>query len=37
VTPQAPLGQALLNKMVGDTVKVKAGGVIKEYELVRVL
>jgi len=36
VTPQAPLGQALLNKTVGDAVKVKAGGVVKEYEVVRV-
>jgi transcription elongation GreA/GreB family factor len=37
VTPQAPLGQALLNKMVGDVVKVKAGTAVKEYEVVRVI
>lgn len=37
VNPQAPLGQALINKMVGDVAKVKAGAVVKEYEVVRVL
>ena len=36
VTPQAPLGQALMNKRVGDAVKVRAGAVIKEYEIVQV-
>jgi transcription elongation GreA/GreB family factor len=37
LTPQSPLGQALMNKMVGDAVKIKTGSAIKEYEIIRVL
>lgn len=37
LTPQAPLGQVLMNKMVGDIVKLKTGSTLKEYEIVRIL
>ncbi len=37
LTPQAPLGQVLMNKMVGDTVKLKTGTTVKEFEILRVL
>ncbi|HYX36345.1 MAG TPA: GreA/GreB family elongation factor [Oligoflexus sp.] len=37
LTPQSPLGQALLHKNVGDAVKIRAGSAIKEYEILQVL
>ncbi len=37
LTPQAPLGQVLMNKMVGDIVKLKTGSAVKEFEILRVL
>lgn len=36
LTPQSPLGQALMNKMVGDTVKVRTGSLIKEHEVLQI-
>jgi transcription elongation GreA/GreB family factor len=37
LTPQAPLGQLLMNKEVGDTVKLKMGSVSKDYEIISIL
>jgi transcription elongation GreA/GreB family factor len=37
LTPQAPLGQALMNKMVGDTVNVRIGATRREYEIIHIL
>ncbi len=37
VTPQAPLGRALLGKHVGDEVAVRVAQGVKEYELVALI
>jgi transcription elongation GreA/GreB family factor len=37
LTPQAPLGQALMNKVVGDLIKLKTGTAIKEYEILQII
>jgi hypothetical protein len=37
LTPQAPLGQLLMNKEVGDTVTLKMGPGTKDYEITRIL
>ncbi|WP_176736992.1 GreA/GreB family elongation factor [Oligoflexus tunisiensis] len=37
LTPQAPLGQALMNKTVGDTVTVKTDASRKEYDIIHIL
>jgi hypothetical protein len=36
ITPPSPMGQALLGKMVGDVVEVRAEGRVREYEIVAV-
>lgn len=36
LTPQSPMGQALLGKAVGDVVEVRAEGRVREYEIVTV-
>jgi transcription elongation GreA/GreB family factor len=33
VTPQSPLGEALLGKKVGDRVRVEIRGGVREYRL----
>ncbi|MDQ7002029.1 MAG: GreA/GreB family elongation factor [Ghiorsea sp.] len=37
ITPQAPLGRALMGKEVGDVVEIKATNKTTEYEVVNVL
>ncbi|MDQ7003788.1 MAG: GreA/GreB family elongation factor [Ghiorsea sp.] len=37
ITPQAPLGRALLGKKVGDVVEIKAANKSTEYEVVGIL
>jgi len=37
ITPQAPLGRALIGKEVGDVVEIKAANKTSEYEVVGVL
>ncbi|MDQ6983869.1 MAG: GreA/GreB family elongation factor [Ghiorsea sp.] len=37
ITPQAPLGRALISKEVGDVVEIKAANKTTEYEVVNVL
>jgi transcription elongation GreA/GreB family factor len=34
ITPQSPLGEALLGKIVGDKISVEAGGKPREYKIV---
>jgi hypothetical protein len=36
LTPQSPMGQALLGKTVGEVVEVRAEGRVREYEIVAV-
>jgi transcription elongation factor GreA len=36
VTPEAPLGRALVGKTPGDVAEVKAAGGTREYEIVSV-
>lgn len=37
ITPQAPLGEALMGKKVGDLVEVEASqGLVREYEVIRI-
>lgn len=36
VTPQAPLGEALLGRKLGDTVEVEAQNAVREYEVTAV-
>ena len=36
ITPQSPLGEALMGKKVGDTVKVDSRGSVREYQVVAI-
>ena len=36
ITPQSPLGEALIGKKVGDTVQVNSRGTIREYQVVTI-
>jgi transcription elongation GreA/GreB family factor len=36
VTPQSPVGQALLGRQAGDVVDVRVKGVVREYEVLEV-
>ena len=36
ITPQSPLGEALLGKKVGDVVQVNSRGTIREYQVVTI-
>ena len=34
ITPQAPLGETLMDKFVGDTIEIESRNVIREYEVI---
>jgi transcription elongation GreA/GreB family factor len=37
ITPQAPLGEALLGKRAGDMAEIEAQGMLREYEILSVI
>lgn len=37
VTPEAPLGKALIGRVAGDTASVRVRGAVRDYEIVEVL
>ncbi len=36
ITPQAPLGEALLGRSVGNTIEVESGSILREYQIIGV-